>query len=103
MGPVQLGDGGQHAQRAPHRPLRVVLVHRRDAEHRHHRVPDELVEGAADVLDLGSQPGVVRPQQGPDILRVGPVGARREPDQVTEQDGDDLAFLGRQPGRRLQR
>src|SRR5215211_4266499 len=42
----------------PHRQLRVVFVDRRDAEHGHDRIPDELVEGAADALDLTAQPAV---------------------------------------------
>ena len=68
MGLIELGDRVQHAQRAPHRPLRVVLVHRRDPEHGHDRVPDQLVQGATDALDLGAQPGVERAQHGPDVF-----------------------------------
>ena len=101
MGPVQLGDGLQHAQRAPYRPLRVVLMDRRDAEHGHDRIPDELVQGASDALDLVSQPGVKRTQHGPDVLRIGPVRARREPHQVTEHHRDDLALLARRVPRRI--
>jgi hypothetical protein len=52
MGLVQVGNGVQHAQRAPHCPLRIILVDRRDPEHGHDRVPDELVQGAANPLDL---------------------------------------------------
>ena len=95
MGPVQLGNRIQHAQRAPHRPLRVVLVHRRDAEHRHDGVTDELVQGAADALDLTTQPGVERAKHGPYVLGIGPIRACGEPDQVTEEDRDDLALLAR--------
>ena len=100
MGPVQLGNRIQHAQRAPHRPLRVVLVNRRDAEHRHDGVTDELVQGAADALDLTTQPGVERAKHGPYVLGIGPIRACSEPDQVTEEDRDDLALLARWVPRR---
>jgi hypothetical protein len=93
MGLVQLGDRRKHAQRAPHRPLRVIFVDRRDAEHGHDRIPDELVEGAADALDLTAQPAVEGAQHGPDILGIGPIGARREAHKITEQHRDDLALL----------
>src|SRR5215213_2397752 len=103
MGLVQLGDRVEHAQRAPYRPLRVVLVDRRDTEDGHDGVADELVQGAPDTLDLPAQPGVEGPQHGPDVLGIGPVRARREPDQVAEEHGDDLALLLRRPGRYRQR
>jgi ATP-dependent Clp protease protease subunit len=47
VGPVELLDGGQHAERAAHRPLRVVAVGDRRPEHRHDRVADEPLHGAA--------------------------------------------------------
>ena len=37
--------------RRPHRPQRVVLMHLRDPEHRHHRVADELLHRPAMALD----------------------------------------------------
>jgi len=101
MGLVELGDRVQHAQRAPHRPLGVVLMDRRDAEHGHDRVPDQLVQGAAGALDLTAQAGVKGTQHGPDVLGIGPVGARREPHQVTEHHRDHLAFLTRLVARHL--
>ncbi len=96
---VQLADGGQHPQGAAHGPLGVVLVGHRGAEHGHHAVADELVQGAAEPLDLGPQPGVVGAQQGADVLGVGLVGAGGEADQVAEQHGDDLALQPGRPGR----
>ena len=35
-------------------PQRVILVQPRDPEDRHHRVPDELLDGAPVALDHGS-------------------------------------------------
>ncbi len=48
---VQLAERGSHLGRGPHRSQWVVLVHRRRAEDRHHRVPDELLDRAAVALD----------------------------------------------------
>jgi hypothetical protein len=98
VGPVELLDGGQHAERAARRPLGVVLVGEGGAEHGHGAVADELVQGAAQPLDLGPQPGVVGPQQGADVLGVGLVGAGGEAHQVAEQHRDDLALLAGPPG-----
>ena len=41
-------------ERCPDGPLRIVLVRRRRAEERHHRVADELLDGATEALELGS-------------------------------------------------
>ena len=64
----------------------------RRAEDRDHRVADELLDGAAPALELGAQPLVVRAQERVDVLGVELLGARREADQVGEEDGDDLAL-----------
>ena len=56
LGCVQLLDRLQHAEAGPHGPLRVVLVRHRRAEHRHHRVSDELLDRAAEPLELLPQP-----------------------------------------------
>jgi hypothetical protein len=91
--PARLQDG----QAAADGPFRVVLVGRRGAEHRHHAVADELVQGPPEPLDLPAQPAMVGAQQRPDVLGVGLVGAGGEAGQVAEQHGDDPAFL--HPGR----
>jgi hypothetical protein len=93
VGLVQLVDGVQHAEGGVQRPLRVVLMCGRGAEHRHDGVADELVQGAAEPLDLGPQAQVVGTQHRADVLGVGVVGAGGEPDQVAEQHRDDLAFF----------
>ena len=41
---VQGLEGGSHVERSPHGAQRVVLVELGDAEDRHHRVPNELLD-----------------------------------------------------------
>jgi hypothetical protein len=47
-----LCDAVADSESRANRPLRIVLVRDRRAEHRHHRVADELLDGAAPVLEL---------------------------------------------------
>jgi hypothetical protein len=49
---VGLFHRGLHRQRRAHGALRVVLVRHRGAEDAHHVVADELVDRAAEALDL---------------------------------------------------
>ena len=85
-------------ERGADRPLGVVLVDHRRAEDRHDRVADELLDRAAEALDLVLDARVVRAERRADVLRIGPIGARREPDEIDEEDGDDLALLLRGRG-----
>ena len=39
-------QGFPHLNRRPARPQRIILMHHRNTEHRHHRVPDELLHRA---------------------------------------------------------
>ena len=82
-------------QRRANGALRVVLVCDRRAEHGHDGVPDELLDRAAEALELGAHAGVVRLQQATHVLRVHPLRARGEADEVAEEAGDDLALLAR--------
>jgi hypothetical protein len=50
---VQHGLCVLHARRRTHRSEGVVLVQLREAEHGHDRVPDELLDDAAVLLELG--------------------------------------------------
>ncbi len=84
-------------QRRAHCPLRIVLVRDRRAEQSHHRIADEFLDGAAVPLQLTTQPCVVRRKQRAHILGIHRLHARREADEIGEQDRDDLALL---PGRR---
>ena len=88
-------------ERRAHGALGVVLVRDRRAEHRHHRVADELLDRAAVALELGAQARVVRREHRAHVLRVEPFGARRRADEVGEEDRDDLPLLARR--RRLGR
>ncbi len=81
------GDGGAHG------PLRVVLVGERGAEERDDRVADELLDGAAEALELGLDTAVVRREQASDVFGVELFGTPREADEVGEEDADDLALL----------
>jgi hypothetical protein len=93
VGLVELVDRVDDREGAPDRPLGVVLVGDRRPEHGHHGVADELLRGTALPLDLLQHPEVEEAELAPDILGVGVLRIGGEPDQVTEQDGDDLAFL----------
>jgi hypothetical protein len=75
--------------------LRIVLMRDRRAEQRHHCVADELLDGAAEALELRTQPLVVRSEQRPYVLGIHLLCTRGEAHQVGEQHGDDLAFLTR--------
>ena len=75
----------------------------RRAEERHHRVADELLDRAAEALELVAQVRVVGREHRADVLGIELLGARREADEVGEEDGDDLALLARGRGRPLER
>ena len=90
-----LGERVADRERGADSSLRVVLVRDRCAEHRHDRIADELLDGAAVALELGAHLRVVRLQQPAHVLRVHALGARGEADEVAEEAGDDLALLAR--------
>ncbi len=71
----------------------VVLVRDRGAEDRHHRVADELLDGAAEALELVPEPRVVRAKQRAHLLGIHLLGARGEADEIGEEDRHDLALL----------
>ena len=68
-------------------------MRQRRAEERHDGVADELLDGAAEPLQLGLHPGVVGREHPADVLGVELLGAAGEADEVGEQHGDDLALL----------
>ncbi len=92
---VQLLNRLQHSEACPHGPLGVVLVRDWRAEHRHHGIADELLDRAAEPLDLLAQPPVIRPDPRPHILRISSFRRGGEAHQVAEQDRDDLPLLCR--------
>ena len=94
--PARLGRGPvPDGERRPHGPLGVVLVRQRRAEDGHHRVADELLDRAAEVLELLPEARLVRPEQPHDVLGVHLLGTGGEADEVREEYGDDLALLAR--------
>ena len=62
---AELGQRVAHLRRGANRSQRVVLVHRRHAEDRHHRVADELLDCAAVALDDRLHSLEVRPRAAP--------------------------------------
>jgi hypothetical protein len=95
-------DGLAHLDRRAHGPQRIVLVRGGDAEHRHHRVADELLDRAPVAFEHLTQRGVVALHRRPVGLRIEALAERRRSGEVAEEDGDRLAQL---PGAclRLQR
>ena len=92
---VQADKSLAHLDRRVHRPQRVVLVHHRRAEDRHHRVAHELADRAAMALDDGchlpEEPGH-EPVQALGILAL---ADGRRADHVAEKRGDRLAGFAR--------
>jgi hypothetical protein len=68
-------------------------------EERHHRVADELLDGAAALLELPTQPLPVRCEHGADILRIELFRPRGEAHEIGEEHRDDLALLARRLAR----
>lgn len=54
--------------------------------------------GAAAMLDLRPDPRVVRIEEGAHVLRVEPLGIRREAHEIDEDHRDDAPLLARRPG-----
>ena len=65
------------------------------AEDGHHRVADELLDGASVALELGTQLFVVGPQDRIDVLGVERLRTRGEADEVGEEHRDDLPLPAR--------
>ena len=76
------------------RALGIVAVRARQAEDRHHRIADELLERAAMRLDHLAGHGVIARQDGPHILGVERFAERSGAGDVGEQDRDDATFVG---------
>ena len=99
MGPSADGEGSSHG------PLGIVLVGDRRTEQRHGGVADELLDRPAVALELGADALVVAAEHGSHVLGIHPLGTLGGPDQVAEEDGDDLPLLAcaRGGGRYFQR
>jgi hypothetical protein len=68
-------------------------VRHRCAEERDDGIADELLDRAAVALELVPEAGVIRREQCPDVLGIELLGARGEPDEIGEENGEDLALL----------
>ena len=90
---VELRDRRPDLERRADRAFRVVLVRDRRPEQRHDGIPDELLDRPSVALELVLQPGVVGLEHRADVLGVERLGSAREPDEVGEEHGDDLALL----------
>ncbi len=90
---VELRDALLHGDGRAHRAQRVVLVHDRHAEDRHHLVADELLDRPAVALDRGRRPLEEAEHQVPERLGIEPVCQLRIRDEVAEENSDRLAAL----------
>jgi hypothetical protein len=77
----------------PDGALRIVLVGDGCTEQGHDRVPDELLHRPAVPLELNADLGLVARQERANVLRIQALRSRGRPDEVAEEDGDDLALL----------
>ena len=77
----------EHCNRRAQRAIRVVLVRHRDAESRHHRVANELVEHALFLLQAVDHQGEVLVQQRDRPLRAELLGERGKPADIGKQHG----------------
>ncbi len=80
-------------KRGAHGALGVVLVRDRRAEQRDERVADHLVHLTAERRDLDREPLEAAVDEVLDLLRVGRLRKRREPDQVGEEHRRDASLV----------
>ena len=91
---AQSADARPDRKARAHGAERVVLVHLRQAEDRHHRVADELLGAAAECHELVHGGVVELAEDLAGAFRVEPLREPGRIDQVGEQDGDHLALVG---------
>src|SRR6185312_10357979 len=82
-------------RRRPHGAQGVVLVHLRDAEHGHDGVADELLDDSTVAFDDLTRELEVTREHPAETFRVEALSKRRRSGHIREDDGDDLALLGR--------
>ena len=90
---VQLGQAIAQFGRRPHGPQRVVLVQDGNAEHRHHRVTDELLDRPSVTFHGDARQVEIPGHDCPQRLRVEPLAERGRARHVTEQHRHRLALL----------
>ena len=89
---VQLLEPPTHSECGPQRTGRVVLVRDGDAESRHHRVADELLDRSAFGFDLVAHRVRERLEDVLQVLGVELFSERRRPGEIREEHGDELPF-----------
>jgi hypothetical protein len=80
-------------QGRPKRALGIVAMGGRQAEDRHHRVADELLDGPAVLGDDVPGHGVVARQQRAEILRIERLTKGRRAAHIGEEDRDEPSLL----------
>jgi len=90
---IQLVHAVEDCESRAYCTLGVVTVRHGRAEDGHDGVARELLERAAVLLDQLSGPTVVQRQGIANVLGIRAVGARREADEVDEEDGNELSLL----------
>ena len=88
---VQTCERSLHLQRCAHRAQGIILVQARYAEDRHHRIADELLDGAAVTFDRLAHRVVVGGHDVEEHLGIELLSQRRGADHVREDDGYGLA------------
>ena len=91
---VQRVERRAHVGCRPHRPERIVLVDLGNAEDRHDRIADELLDGSAVTLDGGPHRVEEALHHSSQRFRVEPIAHRGRADDIAEDDRDRLASLG---------
>ena len=93
IGGVELCNPVVDRERRAQGALRIVLVCERRPEQTDDGIADELLDRAADELQLAPGPRVVEGEPRAHILGVGIVCSRRRADEVGVENRHDLAFL----------
>ena len=90
---VHLFDHREDPEGTEHGPFRVVLMNGRNTVDGQHCIADELLDGAAESLDLSLHAGKEVREGRAHILRVGEMEALRGIHEIAEEDRDDAPFL----------
>ncbi len=90
---VQPADSLEHCETGSHSTLGIIAVRNACPENGHDGVPDELLHGSAEVLDLFLRGRMVRVQGVSDVFGIRSIRPARKADEVHEKHRDQLAFL----------
>ncbi len=87
LGPVAHGECSADGA------LGVVAVRDGRTEHAHDSVSDELLDAAAEALELAPHALVVGDEEGANVFGVELLGSGCEADEIDEEDGDEASLL----------